>query len=284
MIYYVEDDANIRDLALYALRQAGLEARGYAHADDFFAACDELLPDAVLLDIMLPDVDGLQILRRLRSQAATAHVPVMMLTAKGTEYDTVVGLDAGADDYLAKPFGMMELVSRANALLRRAAAMKAVSAMASNDSAMGQGADFEQGAEAGADLGFSSEAGCGSGARAGDRAKAKAGEQTASSDVLMCGSVSLSVSRHRVIAGDAEVSLTLKEFELLRALMQNEERVLSRSQLLQEVWGVSFAGETRTVDVHIQTLRQKLAHACEGAEACIQTVRGVGYCMKEPRL
>ena len=123
MIYYLEDDTNIRDLTVYALKQAGLEAAGFAHAGDFFDACRESLPDLVLLDIMLPEVDGLEVLRRLREDPATKFLPVMMLTAKGTEFDKVSGLDAGADDYLAKPFGMMELVSRVNALLRRAAAM-----------------------------------------------------------------------------------------------------------------------------------------------------------------
>lgn len=125
VIYYVEDDTNIRDLTVYALRQAGYEAKGFANAGDFFAACKEHVPELVLLDIMLPEVDGLEILHVLREDAAMKHVPIMMLTAKGTEYDTVCGLDAGADDYLAKPFGMMELVSRVNALLRRASAPSA---------------------------------------------------------------------------------------------------------------------------------------------------------------
>ena len=227
MIYYVEDDINIRDLTVYALRQAGFEAAGFSRANDFFSACEKNLPDLVLLDIMLPEVDGLEILRTLRSRPATKNLPVMMLTAKGTEFDKVCGLDAGADDYLAKPFGMMELVSRVNALLRRAQA-PAVN----------------------------------------------------SSDVLTCGPIELVSSAHTVSVGGKSVSLTLKEFDLLHALMQNEGKVLSRRQLLEDVWDVSYVGETRTVDVHVQTLRQKLASALPGADACICTIRGVGYTLR----
>lgn len=228
MIYYVEDDTNIRDLTVYALRQAGFEAQGFPAAEEFFAACKERLPELVLLDIMLPEVDGLEMLHVLRDDPATKRLPVMMLTAKGTEFDTVCGLDAGADDYLAKPFGMMELVSRVNALLRRA------------------------------------------------------GAPAAARDELSCGSVVLTASAHTVSVDGQPVALTLKEFDLLRALMQNEGRVLSRRQLLEDVWGVTYVGETRTVDVHVQTLRQKLAAASDGADALIQTVRGVGYCVKSP--
>lgn len=230
MIYYVEDDPNIRELASYALRQAGFEAACFPDAEGFFAACAERVPDLVLLDIMLPGMDGLEILRRLRADGATEHVPVMMLTAKGTEYDKVSGLDAGADDYLAKPFGMMELISRVNALLRRAA-RPAV------------------GGSAAADAG----------------------------DELRGGAIMLSPSRHEVSAGGQPVTLTLKEFELLRVLMANEGLVLTRAQLLEKVWGVTFAGETRTVDAHVKTLRQKLAAACPGADESVGTVRGVGY-------
>lgn len=229
MIYYVEDDTNIRDLTVYALRQAGFEAKGFAAAGEFFSACKVRLPELVLLDIMLPEVDGLEILHIMREDASMKHLPVMMLTAKGAEYDTVCGLDAGADDYLAKPFGMMELVSRVNALLRRAST-PAVS---------------------------------------GD-------------DELLQGPIKLTISSHMASVNDVTVSLTLKEFDLLRALMQNAGHVLSRSQLLEDVWGVTYVGETRTVDVHIQTLRQKLAAAGDGADGWIQTVRGVGYCLKRP--
>ena len=227
MIYYVEDDANIRELTLYALKQAGFEAAGFANAQDFFEVLADGTPELILLDIMLPGTDGLEILRKLREDAPTKHVPVMMLTAKGTEYDTVCGLDAGADDYLAKPFGMMELVSRVNALLRRASA-----------------------------------------------------PATPVDDELSFGEVTLCSSSHSVTAGGVPVSLTLKEFDLLRALLCNVGHVLTRQQLLEDVWGLAYVGETRTVDVHIQTLRQKLAAAKKGAEAMIQTVRGVGYCIK----
>ncbi|RDB62840.1 DNA-binding response regulator [Gordonibacter sp. 28C] len=229
MIYYVEDDTNIRDLTVYALKQAGFEACGFAAAGEFFAACKRRLPELVLLDIMLPEVDGLEILHMLREDPATKHLPVMMLTAKGTEFDTVSGLDAGADDYLAKPFGMMELVSRVNALMRRAAA-----------------------------------------------------PAVAADDEFSCGPLSLTVSSHDVTVNGEPVTLTLKEFDLLRTLMQNEGHVLSRRQLLEDVWGMTYVGETRTVDVHIQTLRQKLAAAGAGSDAYIQTVRGVGYCVKQP--
>lgn len=229
VIYYVEDDTNIHDLTVYALKQAGFEAAGFPAAGEFFAACKRRLPELVLLDIMLPEVDGLEILHLLREDPATKHLPVMMLTAKGTEFDTVSGLDAGADDYLAKPFGMMELVSRVNALMRRAAA-----------------------------------------------------PAVAADDEFSCGPVSLTVSSHDVTVDGEPVTLTLKEFDLLRTLMQNEGHVLSRRQLLEDVWGMTYVGETRTVDVHIQTLRQKLAAAGAGSDAYIQTVRGVGYCVKQP--
>lgn len=227
MIYYVEDDTNIRELALYALRQSGLEAEGFADAGSFFAACRTDLPDLVLLDIMLPGTDGMQILERLRKDPATASVPIMMLTAKGTELDKVQGLDAGADDYLAKPFGMMELVSRCKALLRRAQ--------------MGS---------------------------------------TGLEDKLVCGPITMDVRAHEVHANDTVVELTLKEFELLRALMVNQGQALSRTQLLEDVWHITFVGETRTVDAHVQTLRRKLAAACPGADHLIQTIRGVGYRIK----
>lgn len=229
MIYYVEDDTNIRDLTIYALKQAGLESVGFAAAGEFFAACQKRMPDLVLLDIMLPEIDGLEILHMLREDLATKHLPVMMLTAKGTEFDAVSGLDAGADDYLAKPFGMMELVSRVNALLRRASAPAVVA-----------------------------------------------------DDVLVCGLIELCVSSHTVSVDGRPVTLTLKEFDLLQTLLKNIGHVLSRRQLLEDVWGMTYVGETRTVDVHIQTLRQKLSAEHEGVDECIRTVRGVGYCIKHP--
>lgn len=218
MIYYLEDDTNIRDLTVYALKQAGLEAAGFAHAGDFFDACRESLPDLVLLDIMLPEVDGLEVLRRLREDPATKFLPVMMLTAKGTEFDKVSGLDAGADDYLAKPFGMMELVARTKALLRRTT-------------------------------------------------KRTAGEE------FRLGMLYVSLSKHLVMVEGEEVTLTNKEFSLLTCLLQNQGRVLTRDQLLNDIWGYSFDGENRTVDVHIRTLRHKLGDAGR----LIKTVRGVGY-------
>ena len=228
VVYYVEDDNNIRELAVYALSRAGIEVEGVADDAEFRAACARRLPDVVILDIMLPGVDGLDMLRRIRQTPGMSRVPVMMVTAKSTELDIVTALDNGADEYMTKPYGMMELVSRVNALLRRA------------------------------------------------------GAPAAARDELTCGPVVLTVSAHTVSVGGQPVALTLKEFDLLRALMQNEGRVLSRRQLLEDVWGVTYVGETRTVDVHVQTLRQKLAAASDGADALIQTVRGVGYCVKSP--
>lgn len=227
MIYYVEDDTNIRDLAIYALKQAGFEAQGFPDADAFFKACDVRLPDVVLLDIMLPKKDGIEILGELRQQPKTKHMPVMMLTAKGTELDKVNGLDAGADDYLAKPFGMMELVSRVRALLRRAQS-----------------------------------------------------PALSTSGVIQHGALTLDDNARRVCINNKDVQLTLKEFDLLKILMLNIGNVLSRTQLLENVWGWDFAGNTRTVDVHVQTLRQKLSDVSSEASTLIETVRGVGYTIK----
>ena len=225
MIYYVEDDTNVRDLALYTLRQAGLEAEGFAEASSFREACDNRLPDLVLLDIMLPTTDGLTLLRELRSSALTSNIPIMMLTAKGTEYDKVLGLDSGADDYLCKPFGMMELVSRCNALLRRAK---------------------------------------------------RSGSGTANNR-LTCGLLVLDPLAHEAFVGDMRIELTLKEFALLEKLMGHPGRAFTRPQLLEDIWGITLVGETRTVDTHIQTLRRKLEDAYPGASNMIETVRGVGY-------
>lgn len=241
LIYYVEDDGNIRDLTSYALRQAGFEVRAFPDGEGFVEACREARPAAVLLDIMLPGTDGLELLRQLRADAATEDVPVMMLTAKGTEFDTVCGLDAGADDYLAKPFGMMELISRLNALLRRAArpAVSAIPTPTPTVSAL-------------------------------------------PADALVVGPLVLSPAARSVSADGAEVALTRKEFDLLCCFMENRGRVLTREQLLEQVWGVSFVGETRTVDMHVKTLRKKLAAAAPGAEEALGTVRGVGYRLKDP--
>ena len=222
MIYYVEDDRNIRELTVYTLRQAGLEIEGFATDAAFRLACDERLPDAVLLDLMLPDSDGLSILSRLRANPQTEDVPVMVVTAKDTEFDTVVALDSGADDYLTKPFGMMELVSRCKALLRRAR------------------------------------------------------RSVGSEDRRTVGGLSLSVSRHEVTVNGAPISLTVREFDLLSYLIERPGIVCSRESLLRHVWGWEFDGGSRTVDVHIQTLRSKL----DGCDALIETVRGVGYRLK----
>lgn len=225
MIYYVEDEKNIRELTVYALAQAGIEAKGLADDAAFRRACQERVPDAVLLDIMLPDTDGLAILERIRKTPGMETIPVMMLTARDAELDTVQALDAGADDYLAKPFGMMEMVSRVRALLRRSGVHQ---------------------------------------------------ESAANAETLEVGPLRLSsVSRKASVNGES-LSLTLREFDLLEFLMKSPGVVFSRETLLQRVWGWDFDGGSRTVDVHVQTLRQKLGDASD----MIETVRGVGYRLK----
>ena len=219
LVYYVEDDTNIRELTLYALEQAGVDAEGMSSDAEFRAACARRIPDAVLLDIMLPDTDGLEILHRLRADQETATVPIMMLTAKDTELDKVVALDGGADDYLTKPFSLMELTSRCRALLRRGGMTKKTS------------------------------------------------------DVLSSSGIVLSPSHREVTVDGKPVKLTLREFDLLEYLMRKPGVVFSREALLQSVWGWDFDGGSRTVDVHVQTLRQKLGDR----SGCIETVRGVGY-------
>ena len=228
MIYCVEDDAGIRELVVYTLQNTGLEARGFADGEARFAALREQKPDLLLLDIMLPGEDGISILRRLRAVRETAKLPVILLTAKNTEYDKVVGLDSGADDYVAKPFGMMELVARIRAVLRR-----------TQDSPPGEG---------------------------GGRP-------------LVAGSICVDERAHSVHVGADEVQLTLKEYQLLCLLMKNQGAVLTRDVLLENIWGYGNESETRTVDVHIRTLRQKLG----AGGALIETVRGVGYRMGETR-
>lgn len=220
MIYYVEDDDNIRGLTLYALRQQGIEAEGFSCDSEFKAAVARCVPDAVLLDIMLPDTDGLEIMRRLRSDQETATVPIMMLTAKDAELDKVVALDSGADDYLTKPFSLMELTSRCRALLRRGGMSNAPVV-----------------------------------------------------DTLSIDGIVLSPSHRTVSVDGREIKLTLREFDLLEYLMRKPGVVFSREALLQSVWGWDFDGGSRTVDVHVQTLRQKLGDHADR----IETVRGVGY-------
>ena len=218
MIYCVEDDDNIRELVIYTLETTGLKAKGFAEGAEFMEALAFDTPELILLDIMLPGEDGLAILRKLKSSSKTKDIPVIMVTAKGTEYDKVISLDSGADDYVTKPFGMMELVSRIKAVLRRS----------------GQTADK-------ADLGIDG--------------------------------VKMNVKKHEVTVDGQTVTLTLKEYELLERLMRNRNIVLTRDQLLEDIWGYDFDGETRTVDVHVRTLRHKLGEK----GAIIETVRGVGY-------
>ncbi|WP_368183276.1 response regulator transcription factor [Anaerotruncus rubiinfantis] len=217
-IYLVEDDESIRELILYALTSSGFEAQGFDCAEPFWAAVKQRSPGLVLLDIMLPGDDGLAILRRLKESGGTSQVPVIMLTAKATEYDKVKGLDLGADDYITKPFGVMELISRIRAVLRRV----------------------------------------------------KPEENIA---LVSCGGITLDEERRTVTSQGEPVTLTYKEFELLSYLLRNEGIVLTREKIMERVWGFDYEGESRTVDMHIKSLRQKLG-ACG---ALIQTVRGVGY-------
>lgn len=226
MIYCVEDDAGIRELVVYTLQNTGMEARGLEDGSALSAALREKKPQLIMLDIMLPGEDGISILRRLRSAQETAGIPVILLTAKNTEYDKVVGLDSGADDYVAKPFGMMELVARIRAVLRRTQT----------------GADGEEAARP-----------------------------------LVAGDICVDERAHSVFVGEQEVQLTLKEYQLLCLLMKNRGAVLTRDVLLENIWGYGNESETRTVDVHIRTLRQKLGTA----GSMIETVRGVGYRMGE---
>ncbi len=218
MIWCVEDDASIRDIEIYTLRSTGFAAAGFADGESFFAALRGELPKLVILDVMLPCMDGVEILRRLKADAKTRDIPIIMATAKGMEYDKIQSLDLGADDYLVKPFGMMEMVSRVKAVLRRSAP------------------------------------------KARDR-------------VLTLGALTVNLAEHVVLQGSERLLLTLKEFELLRLFLENPGRVFTRDQLLSEIWGMDYDGETRTVDVHIRMLRSKL-----GAQGDrIETVRGVGY-------
>ncbi len=218
MIFCVEDDRGIRDLVVYTLNNSNFSAVGFERGSELFSALQTQNPELILLDIMLPDEDGISILKRLRGGISTKKIPVIMLTAKGNEYDKVIGLDCGADDYITKPFGMMELLSRIRAVLRRT-------------------------------------------------------ERNIEITELARGTVKIDVKAHSVTSNGLQVDLTLKEFDLLHILMRNAGKVLSRDMLLENIWGYEYSGETRTVDVHIRTLRTKLGESGD----MIETVRGVGY-------
>ena len=220
MIYMLEDDGGIRDFVLYALNNSGLDAVGFELPSEFFAALSDNIPDLLLLDVMLPEEDGISILKKLRSAPETERLPIILLTAKGTEFDKVLGLDSGADDYISKPFGTMELFSRIKALLRRSAPIS-----------------------------------------------------QPSSDTISTGGLTIKQDMHEVTADGKKVVLTLKEYDLLCLLMKNKGKVFTRDELLNRIWGYDFSGESRTVDVHIRTLRSKLGICGE----LIETIRGVGY-------
>ncbi|MGN0621107.1 MAG: response regulator [Porcipelethomonas sp.] len=218
MIYIVEDDSSIRELVAYTLKMAGFESGSFSCSEELFPAIQKNIPELILLDIMLPGEDGISILKKIRQNSKTRKTPVIMLTAKSSEYDKVTGLDSGADDYITKPFGMMELISRIKALLRR-----------TSDSS----AEFE----------------------------------------LCAGDITVNPAKHTVMVKDKEVTLTYKEFEMLCMLIESKGLVLSRNKLLESIWGYDFDGETRTIDVHIRSLRSKLGESGN----IIETVRGIGY-------
>ena len=222
MIYCVEDDQSIRDLMLYTLNSAGFVASGFPDSKPFWDAMRQDTPELILLDIMLPGEDGISILKELKSSPITENIPVIMATAKDSEYDKVIGLDLGADDYLSKPFGMMEMISRIKAVLRRSSPKD-------------------------------------------------------SSAILIRSGITMNTVKHQVSVDNRPMTLTLKEYELLRTFMENVGKAFSREQLLSSIWGIDFVGETRTVDVHIGTLRTKLGRC----GSLIATVRGVGYRMEE---
>lgn len=220
LIYCLEDDDAIRNLILYTLNVSGFESRGFAESESFWEAMKETVPQLILLDIMLPGEDGLHVLATLRTKPATAGIPVMLATAKSTEFDKVVGLDQGADDYLVKPFGMMEMISRIKAVLRRAGVQQ--------------------------------------------------------QSVLRMGDLAMDTSEHTVTVQGERVDLTRKEYELLRLMIAHPGKVFDRENLLESVWDAGFAGETRTVDMHVSSLRLKLGPCGE----YIRTIRGVGYRME----
>lgn len=224
MIWCVDDDNTIREIEVYTLEQTGFKARGFADGISMLEALKTEIPELIILDIMMPEVDGLEILKKLRSESAYKDIPVIMATAKGTEMDKIQGLDTGTDDYLVKPFGVMEMVSRIKAVLRRC-------------------------------------------------------EPDEKEEVLSIGEITLSDKEHLVTVNGEKVVLTFKEFEILKLFMSNPGVVFSRDKLLSEVWGIDYLGESRTVDMHIKTLRQKLGDA----GTIIETVIGVGYKMEGKR-
>ena len=218
MIWCVDDDSTIREIEVYTLEQTGFKARGFADGVSVLEALKSEIPELIILDIMMPELDGIEVLKRLRSESEYKNIPVIMATAKGTEMDKISGLNSGADDYLVKPFGVMEMVARVNAVLRRSA-------------------------------------------------------REASSDNITVGGIVLNEKEHKVIADGEKVELTNKEFKMLKLFIKNPGMVFSRDKLMSEIWGIDYVGETRTVDMHIKTLRRKLG-SCGGQ---IKTVIGVGY-------
>lgn len=223
MIWCVDDDSTIRDIEVYALRQTGFEAEGFADGISCLEALKTSKPNLIVLDIMLPNKDGMEVLREIRSNKDTANIPVIMATAKGTEPDKIRGLDGGADDYLVKPFGVMEMISRVKAVLRRTA------------------------------------------------------QQEKNTDAYTFGEITLNDKAHQVSVNGENVTLTYKEYELLKLFLRNPNTVFSRDSLLSAVWGMDYFGESRTVDMHIKTLRKKLGSCAK----YIETVIGVGYKLGE---
>ena len=222
MVWCVDDDSTIREIEVYTLEQTGFAARGFADGVSMLEALKDEIPELIILDIMMPELDGIEVLKKLRSEPLYKDIPVIMATAKGTEMDKIGGLNMGADDYLVKPFGVMEMVARVKAVIRRSV-------------------------------------------------------KTVESDGITVGSITLKEKEHKVISDGEKVELTHKEFEILKLFMQNPNMVFSRDKLMSEIWGMDYIGETRTVDMHIKTLRQKLGSA--GSQ--IKTVIGVGYRLED---
>ncbi|MBR2533210.1 MAG: response regulator transcription factor [Erysipelotrichaceae bacterium] len=222
MIYCVEDDRSIRELITYTLKISGFDAEGFENAKDFFAALEKMVPELILLDIMLEGKDGLQILKELKENDRFRDIPVIMATARTSEFDKVIGLDSGADDYLAKPFGMMEMVSRIKAVLRRS-------------------------------------------------------RKDSGNQIIRYKEIEIDKTKYSVKADGNQIDLTPKEYDLLVCLAENPGIVFSREQLLDKIWGLDYLGESRTIDVHINTLRNKLGSLGK----YIITMHGIGYCMKE---